>query len=137
MRIKFDKLYNDVITPHYAHIADTGADVFMYKDIEIKHGKNIIPLGFTCIIPQGYAGFLSLRSSIMGNGVICNMTPFDPDYKGEWNRIVYNCEDSFIVKKCERICQLLVIPTQQCEFIDSNTYDSNIRGSGGQGSTGK
>lgn len=137
MRVRFDKLYDDVKEPSYSHIGDAGADIYMYKDTVIAHGKNVIPLGFTCVLPDGYAGFLSLRSSWMAEGIICNMTPFDPSYSGEWNLIVYNTGDEFVIPRGDRICQLLVMPIVQCQFISSNEYNNNQRHSGGQGSTGK
>lgn len=137
MKLKFNKLNSDVETPVYAHANDAGADIKMCKDIVIKHGKNMIPLGFTCIIPAGYAAFLSLRSSWMGEGLVSNFVPIDPDYSGEWHLIVYNVGDDISIKKGEKICQVLVVPIQQCEFISIEEYDTTCRHSNGIGSTGK
>lgn len=137
MKIRFDKLNPNVTLPEYAHINDAGADVYMCEDVIIKKGKNVIPLGFSCTVPPGFAAFLSLRSSWMAEGLVSNFVPIDPDYTGMVHFLCYNCGDEFTIKKGEKICQLLVIPVTQCEFIDSGTYYSNMRGSNGLGSTGK
>lgn len=134
MKLLFEPMNKDVIVPTYAHDFDAGADVYMYKDTIIYKGKNVINLGFKLIIPAGFSGFLSLRSSIMGNGITCNMVPFDAGYEGEWNLIVYNHGDDFVVRRGERICQIVIMPVIQAEFVKS--FD-NLRGEGGRGSTGK
>lgn len=134
MKMQIEYLYDDMKPLNYAHDYDAGADVSMFKDVVIEHGKNIIPLGFKLIIPPGFQGNLCLRSSSMGNGCICNNVPFDADFSGEWNLIIYNCEDEFVVKKGERICQVVITPIIQAQFV---TELSHRRGSNGVGSTGK
>ena len=137
MKLIFERLNDSVELPIYKHTNDVGADIVMFKDTVIKPGKNVIPLGFRCIIPPGCAGFLSLRSSWMGNGLICNFTPFDADYSGEWHLIVYNVGDEVIIHKGERICQLLVFSgIQQCDFISTVDYVSSKRLENGRGSSG-
>ena len=138
MKVKFKKLRDDVELPVYSHTNDAGADIMMYEDVVIKPGQNVISLGFECIIPPGCVGFLSLRSSWMGKGLICNFVPFDADYSGEWNLIVYNVGNEITIHKGERICQMLVFSgIMQCDFTSIEDYASNQRHSNGVGSTGK
>lgn len=137
MKLQFTPLHEGVKIPKYAHTNDAGADIMMYKDTEIKHGKNIIPLGFKCIVPPGCAAFLTPRSSHMGD-IVSNFVPIDPDYKGEWHLIVYNLGDDFVIKRDERICQVVVLSgVQQCEFVTAHEYVKYQRGENGIGSTGK
>lgn len=138
MKVRFTKLNDDVEIPKYSHTNDVGADVIMYKDTKISHGENIIPLGFSCIVPAGCAAFLTLRSSWMGKGLISNFVPIDPDYCGEIHLIVYNVGNEFTIKKGERICQLMVVSgIQQCEFVSVLDYVRNRRSENGLGSTGR
>lgn len=136
MKVKIQYLHEGMERLKRAHTYDAGADVYMYKDTVVKHGKNIIPLGFKIIIPPGYAGYLSPRSSVMGDGVIYNMTPIDADYSGEWHMIVYNTGEDFLIHKNERLCQVVIMPVFIPEFVER---ESEIvrRGSNGLGSTGK
>lgn len=138
MKVIFNKLRDNVELPMYKHTNDAGADIIMYEDVVIKPGQNIIPLGFSCIIPPGCVGFLSLRSSWMGKGLICNFVPFDADYSGEWNLIVYNVGDEIIIHKGERICQMLVFSgIMQCGFESIVNYTNNQRHENGMGSSGR
>lgn len=137
MKLQFIKLHDEVELPVYSHTNDAGADIKMYKDIVIKHGENKIPLGFSCIIPPGCAAFLTMRSSWMSKGIIANFVPIDPDYKGEWHLLIYNIGDEFIIKKGERISQVVILSgVQQCEFVETIDYVNNQRHSNGLGSTG-
>lgn len=134
MKLQIEYLHKDMDKLYRAHDYDAGADVPMWKDTYIDHGKNIIPLGFKLQIPPGYAGFLSLRSSVMGDGAICNFVPFDTDYSGEWNLIIYNSGEPFTIKKGERLCQLMIMPVLIADFCE---YEISRRGAHGLGSTGK
>jgi len=134
LKIQIEYLHENMSPLTRKHTYDAGADVPMWKDTIIKHGKNIIPLGFKCIIPPGYAGYLSPRSSVMGKGIAYNMVPFDTDYSGEWNLVLYNPGEDFVINKGERLCQLIIMPVLIADFVT----DLGIRrGENGLGSTGK
>ena len=134
MKLQIEYLHKDMDPLYRAHDYDAGADVPMWQDTIIYHGKNIIPLGFKLVIPPGYAGYLCARSSVMGKGIPYNMVPFDTDFSGEWRLIIYNPGDKFIIHKGERLCQLVIMPVLVPEFV---TEPLNRRGSEGLGSTGK
>lgn len=134
MKLLVEYLHKDMKPLSYAHDYDAGADVSIYEDIVIKHGKNIIPLGFKLIIPPGYAGFLYPRSSVMGSDIRYDSAPIDPDYSGEWNLVVYNSGEDFLIKKDSRICQVVIHPVLHAEFVESL---DNRRSNNGLGSTGK
>lgn len=134
MKIKVEYIHEGMKPLRYQHAYDAGADYYMYKDILIEHGKNIIPLGFKMILPPGLAGYIYPRSSVMGDSIIHNTAPVDPDYSGEWHLIINNLGDPFVVKKDARICQIVVQPYIQMEFLDDIC---DRRDSEGIGSTGK
>lgn len=138
MKLIFEPLHNEVIPPMYMHTNDVGADISAYQDIHIYPGKNVIPLGFKCILPTGLAGFVTLRSSWMSEGIICNTVPIDPQYSGEWNLLVYNVtNEEILIHKGDRISQVYFVHTEQCDFISQVEYESKIRSDKGIGSTGK
>lgn len=134
MKLKIEYLHKDMQPLYRAHTYDAGADVPLYKDVVVKHGKNIIPLGFKLVIPIGYAGYLCPRSSVMGDGIAYNMVPFDADYSGEWNMILYNPGEEFVIKKGQRLCQVVIMPVLVVDFVSD---DEPRRGSEGIGSTGR
>lgn len=134
MKLEIEYLHEDMKPLYRAHDYDAGADVPLWTDTVVKHGKNVIPLGFKLIIPPGFMGIICARSSVMGNGIAYNIVPFDTDFSGEWNMIFYNPGDEFTIKKDERLCQVVIVPTLIVDFV---TTKINRRGSNGQGSTGK
>lgn len=136
MIIEIEYLHEGMSPLKRSHCYDAGADVPMYKDITVKKGKNVIPLGFKVTIPPGYAGYLSPRSSVMGDGTTYNMVPIDTDYSGEVNLVCYNPVGDFVVKKNERLCQLIIMPVLVADFREKKDIPER-RGSGGLGSTGK
>ena len=134
MKLEIKYLHEDMDPLYRAYPDDAGADVPLWKDTIIKHGKNIIPLGFELVPPRGWAGYLEARSSVMGNGCIVNQVPFDSGYADEWRLVVYNVEDDFLIKKGERICQVVFKQVLIPEFV---TDSIPVRGRNGMGSTGK
>jgi dUTP pyrophosphatase len=59
------------------------------------------------------------------------------DYRGEVKVILYNTDDKdFIVKKGDRIAQLLFFPIFQAIFQKAKAITDTVRGEGGFGSTG-
>lgn len=117
----------------YSHDGDAGADIIMQEDITLKSGKNVIPLGFKLVLPQGLAGYVFPRSSMMGEGITFNLAPIDPGYSGEWHIIAYNHGNEVNIRKGQRICQVVFMPFIQVDFVNKL---NNCRSDGGIGSTG-
>lgn len=118
----------------YAHPHDAGADVYMQEDIVLNTGKNIIPLGFKLVLPAGVMGLIFPRSSMMGESLRFDSAPIDPGYSGEWNLVIWNSGKPININKHSRICQIVLVPYIQADFVSELT---NLRGNGGLGSTGK
>lgn len=134
MQLEIEYLHEGMDPLYRAHPYDAGADVPLWRDVTVKHGKNVIDLGFKLILPPGYMGIICARSSVMGDGIAYNTVPFDSDYAATWNMIFYNPGEEFELKKGQRICQVVILPIIYAEFV---TKKINRRGAEGQGSTGK
>lgn len=137
MKIQYTKLREDVRLPEYAHYGDAGADVFLPEDVVIEPGDNRIPLGFKAVLPDGVCALITPRSSWMGR-IQNAAVPVDPGYSGEWHFCFHNNTGRPIVcKKGDRICQIMLLPFIQAEWVAAEDYRNNSRGEGGLGSTGK
>ncbi len=64
--------------PVRAYDNDAGADVFSPYDKTVEPGEICkMPLGFGIRIPDGYAGYIFLRSGLSSIGIICELPPID------------------------------------------------------------
>ena len=74
------------------------------------------------------------------HGVTCLNTPgtIDADYRGEVKVILINLgQEPFVIKRGERIAQMVIAPVTRAELSVVTTLDETQRGSGGFGSTGR
>jgi dUTP pyrophosphatase len=74
------------------------------------------------------------------HGVTCLNTPgtIDADYRGEVKVILINLgQDAFVIKRGERIAQMVIAPVTRAELNVVAALDETLRGSGGFGSTGR
>ena len=137
MKLVFKALRDGVEIPAKAHLNDAGYDVKMSEDMTLDPGKNMIPMGFSIILPPGVMALFTPRSSWMAQ-LTNSAVPIDPGYSGEWHLCVNNMSGEHIkVKKGERIGQVVFLPYIDVDFVDQDTYDKFSRGEGGLGSTGK
>jgi dUTP pyrophosphatase len=73
------------------------------------------------------------------NGVTTLNSPgtVDADYRGEVRVILINLgAEDFIVRRGDRIAQLLISPVAQATWREVDALDDTARGEGGFGSTG-
>jgi dUTP pyrophosphatase len=62
----------------------------------------------------------------------------DADYRGEISVILINHgETPFVIRRGERIAQLVIAPVVQAELTAAASLSTTDRGSGGFGSTGR
>ena len=62
----------------------------------------------------------------------------DADYRGEISVLLVNLGDTpFIVRRGERIAQMIVAPVVQAALVQVDDLPSTARGDGGFGSTGR
>jgi dUTP pyrophosphatase len=62
----------------------------------------------------------------------------DADYRGELKVILVNLgQEPFVIKRGERIAQIVIAPVTQGEWRVVETLSETARGAGGFGSTGR
>lgn len=141
IEVKVHRISEDAILPKYAHDTDAGADIYSISDVTINPNETVIvPTGLTVAIPAGYEIQIRPRSglSLKTNLRIANApATIDAAYRGEVGVIMNNIGDKpVLVKKGDRIAQMLIAPTPMILWKEVNELDTTDRGAGGFGSTG-
>ena len=141
MTLRFKKILPDAVLPSYAHEGDAGMDVRSVEDAEIAPGSRaLVHTGLVMILPRGYEAQVRPRSGLaLKHGVTVLNTPgtIDEGYRGEVGVILANFGDApFVVKKGDRIAQVVVAPVTRAEIVETDEVDGTERGGGGFGSTG-
>ncbi len=102
--------------------------------------RALIPTGFALELPRGYEAQVRPRSGLaLKHGVTLLNSPgtIDSDYRGELMVIVVNHGDEpFMVRRGERIAQLVIAPVSHAEIVAAEELAATVRGRGGFGSTG-
>lgn len=137
-----DKFY-DVSLPEYATEGSSGLDIraTVESEIIIPKGKVVlVPTNLMVEIPFGYEIQIRPRSGLAaknGIGVLNSPGTIDSDYRGEIKIILFNFgENDFIVKRGDRIAQMVISKVYKAELIESKKLEESNRGSGGFGHTG-
>ena len=128
--------------PRSAYSGDAGVDLRSTIDVVLKPGERAtIPCGIALALPRGYAGFVLPRSGLASkHGVSLVNAPglIDSGFRGELCAILINLDQSepFVVKRGDRIAQLVVMPVPEVSLSLVDSLDETERGSGGFGSSG-
>jgi len=122
--------------------ADLLAAVADDDELEIAPGaRALVPCGFAMALPVGFEAQVRPRSGLAARyGVTVLNAPgtIDADYRGEVKVILINHGDeAFIIRRGDRIAQLVVTPVTAFAFREAEALDGTARGAGGFGSTGK
>jgi len=128
--------------PGYATEQAAGLDIVAAEDVTLAPGaRHAVATGFAIAIPAGYEVQVRPRSGLaLKHGITCLNTPgtIDADYRGEVKVILANLgSEPFLVKRGERIAQLVPAPVQRAGFAEVDELDDTGRGTGGFGSTGR
>jgi dUTP pyrophosphatase len=143
MKVLITRLDDDLPLPTYAKSGDAGADVHSRIDLTIEPGERaLVPTGISIAIPDGYAAFAHPRSGLaIKHGVSMVNAPgtIDAGYRGELQIILINhdLKEQFIIKRGDRIAQLVFQKVERAEFIEVEELPGSGRGTGGFGSTGR
>jgi dUTP pyrophosphatase len=102
--------------------------------------RAVVPTGLCVAVPNGFEAQVRPRSGLAARqGITCLNTPgtIDSDYRGEVKVILINLgEEDVIIRRGERIAQLVICPVVQASWAESESLDETSRGAGGFGSTG-
>ena len=139
MQIKFKKLCRKAVAPKQGTPGSAGFDLTA-TDIRKDCGQDFLHRYFTGIaveIPPGYVGLIFPRSSIFRTGMLLTncVGVIDSDYRGEIQAVFAGIKPAYNVG--DRICQLVVVPIPQVEYVEVTELSGTGRGTGGYGSTGK
>ncbi len=136
----------DLPLPRFATSGSVGADLCagVEKDVVIAPGeRELIPTGFALAIPPGCEGQIRPRSGLaLRHGITLPNAPgtIDADYRGEIQVILHNMSGTpFVVRRGERIAQLVISPVVRPVFEEVDDADAlgrTGRGAGGFGHTG-
>ncbi len=137
-KIYIETCREDIQLPNYAHKGDAGMDLRSAVDIEIKPGETkVIPTGLKCIIPAGYELQIRPRSGISLNTPLRlanSPGTIDSGYRDEIGIIINNIsttsveknyeinekgnkEGTYIIKKGDRIAQMVLCKYETIEFV--------------------
>ena len=129
--------------PAYMTHGAAGADVVaaVERDLVLAPGQRaVVPTGFALEVPPGYEVQIRPRSGLAAkHGVTCLNSPgtIDSDYRGPVGVVLVNLgHEPFVVRRGERIAQLIVAPVVQADFREVEALAVTARGQGGFGSTG-
>jgi len=135
---------SDLNLPTYATADSSGMDIYagVENDLIIKPGETtLIPTGFMIEVPKGYEAQIRPRSGLaLKNRITVLNSPgtIDSDYRGEVRIILSNFgENDFIVRRGDRIAQMVITPVVQAEWEEVQSLEDTERGAGGFGHTGK
>ena len=142
MKLSFKRIHPDAVLPSYAHPGDAGMDVRSVEDLVIPAGGRVlVHTGLVAVIPEGYELQVRSRSGLaLKSGVAVLNSPgtVDAGYRGEIGVILANFGDGgFVVKKGDRVAQLVTAPVTVAEIFETDSVDATDRGAGGFGSTGR
>lgn len=130
-----------------------GLDLYALKDTYIGSNATLVSTGVHMAIPKGHVGLIRSRSGMAyKRNIFSEAGVIDADYRGAIQVLLYykatdrvtedgvhstvNRVDTPLVKKGDRIAQLLIVPVNMQECYVAETLDDTVRGAGGFGSTG-
>lgn len=127
--------------PVYQTPGSAGCDLIASEGAQIPpQGWTVVPTGLFLEMPKGFEAQVRSRSGLAAkHGVIVLNEPgtIDNDYRGEIKVILKNTgHDEFIVKKGDRIAQMVFAPIFRASFRKSDELSDTARAAGGFGSTG-
>lgn len=141
--IPIRQLDADLPLPVRAHPDDAGLDLHARADATLTRngGRALVPTGIAIAIPRGYMGMVVPRSGLaLKHGVSLVNTPgiIDAAYRGELQVIMINHDPTtdYVVRRGDRIAQLIVQAVIPVEWSVVDALDDNDRG-GGFGHSGR
>jgi dUTP pyrophosphatase len=103
--------------------------------------RALIPTGLKMALEPGWEAQVRPRSGLaLKHGITCLNTPgtIDSDYRSEVGVILVNLgQEPFVIRRGERIAQMVIAPVAQVSVSEVDTLDETTRGAGGFGSTGR
>ena len=129
--------------PRYMSAAAAGLDLMadVVEPVELAPGaRALVPTGLAIELPAGFEAQVRPRSGLaLRHGITLLNSPgtIDADYRGEIMILLVNLGDvPYVVRRGERIAQMVVAPVVQAVLREVDTLNDSHRGPGGFGHTG-
>lgn len=111
------------------------------EELTLEPGERLlVPTGLVLELPPGWEGQVRPRSGLAvrhGIGLLNSPGTIDSDYRGEVQVLMVNLgTEPFVVRRGDRIAQLVVAPVAAVEVREAGSLSPTDRGDGGFGSTG-
>ena len=131
----------DLPLPAYETRAAAGMDLRAAEDAVLKSGTRVLmPTGFAIALPEHHEAQVRPRSGLaVKHGVTVLNSPgtIDSDYRGEIKVPLVNLgTDDFIIRRGDRIAQMIVAAVARATLQEVTTLDDTARGGNGFGSSG-
>ena len=139
MLIKFQKILDEAIIPHYAHQGDAGMDIFSVEETIIKSGeRKSVRTGVKMELAEGFVALVWDKSGLaLKNGIKTMAGVIDSGYRGEIGIVLANLSGrDYKIEKGQKIAQMLIQKVERAEIEEVKELSETKRGAGGFGSTG-
>lgn len=128
--------------PKRTRETDAGYDIAVRHDVIIRVGETVTEkTGLRLNCPPGYYFQTYTRSSLLGEGLSCEISTIDATYTGELQLILRNngAKGPITLRSGDRVAQLLFLPQIHASFVTVRnfTLPPDARGEKGFGSSGK
>jgi dUTP pyrophosphatase len=141
LEVRFKRLNADAKEPHAGTDGAAGLDLYATEETTLKRFQPVkVGTGLALEIPRGFCGKVYSRSSSFLKGLLLTPLIVDSDYRGEiFTSVMFvsDKEETYTIKKGDRIAQICIEPVTAVRFSESETLSETARGSGGYGSTGR
>ncbi|MBI5788207.1 MAG: dUTP diphosphatase [Candidatus Schekmanbacteria bacterium] len=134
----------DLPLPAYMTPQSAGMDIYaaVEQDTTLAPGgRCLISAGISIALPAGYEAQIRPRSGLAakhGIGLLNSPGTIDADYRGPIKVILVNHgKDTFVVRRGERIAQMVISPVCQTQWSLVAELDETERNAGGFGHTGR
>lgn len=149
LKVKIKKLHPDAVIPTKATPQSAGYDVYAPCDYMVYSGRSVMPLGLAIELPQGYAAIIRPRSGYSSQGFAGTMADteyrfdadcisgvVDADFRQGIGVIINSHEQrGFLVRKGQRVAQMLIIKAETADFEEVDSLSESDR-PGGFGHSG-
>ena len=141
MPLKITRIRPEAVLPRYAHVDDSGLDLFAVERQTLAPGDfTLVPTGIKIGLPPGTEAQIRPRSGMAyKNGITVLNTPgtIDEGYRGEIGVILINhSRQDFEISPGMKIAQMVIVPVLRPRVVETDALSGTRRGSGGFGSTG-
>ena len=150
LTVKILRLSETAIIPCKATPGSAAYDVFVPRDMQVRPGRQTIPLDLAIELPHGYEAKIEPRSGYSSKGFSGTLADteyrfdadvivgkIDSDYRGNIGVIVLSREPRlFTIKAGQRIAQLTIYKCESANFREVSELSNSSRGSKGFGHSG-